>query len=667
MPYPTANLARMCPESPPPNKRVSFSSSSSSSTVIIHQTSDDYDSTESETEFSRISHHSPDDDWRSSRRGSSVSNGPANDIVPLDLSSVPYPASPEHFPSKLRHFRPNSTGSQHTDRYAPYSAVRTTPVCPRPYLWWEAPATAASVSASDYLPLMPDCLEAVCGSSEPRLHPQASPLPSSRKVMPRVVENQRTAFEGDAYFRRLSRESEVRYAAVPLERPLDQRRRQFEADVNNGFLIVVSFPGFFSSLALDSGKVTLRIFFTVTHVFSIISLFLSDWKKGRKMFFSQEFTQQIKKNFLKKFKKKFKKFLKNFQIFFKNCKKMKKWKKMKNKNENENEHWIFFFLQSFLTSGTHIMLTFRNPRNVPQVPVVSGGQPPHLRDLPLAEIRNNQVRCLFCFSCRHQFSSQTTPIVFFWLTHGLGHLTPNAFFVNSRQQKKKPVTPKQCASALVIVNLWESSSYRSVLGWLNGRIVGKKTDSSIFPLLSYIFYSPTSSLPKPQRRVKHFNHDLYIRQCTLTYADVPSHQSNKYQPLLPPITNNGDFQAIIPRLWLITMKSVKESRIYYCQVRTSYTIVTLLARLPAQPKKQREIFDRRVVERHTLKSRRRRIRPVVGFWKKGEGDECFSRGLWWCPGKFLNLVILCQNTFFFHICLKVCAPPCYSMVDWLIG
>lgn len=58
--------------------------------------------------------------------------------------------------------------------------------------------------------------------------------------MPKVIENQREKFETDAVFRRLSRETEVRYAGVPLERPLDHRRRQFELDVDRGVLLMVS-------------------------------------------------------------------------------------------------------------------------------------------------------------------------------------------------------------------------------------------------------------------------------------------------------------------------------------------------------------------------------------------------------------------------------------------
>ncbi|XP_055328928.1 core-binding factor subunit beta-like [Paramacrobiotus metropolitanus] len=56
--------------------------------------------------------------------------------------------------------------------------------------------------------------------------------------MPRVVENQRDKFENDPLLRRLNREVEVRYAGVPFERPIEQRRQAFERDVERGSLLV---------------------------------------------------------------------------------------------------------------------------------------------------------------------------------------------------------------------------------------------------------------------------------------------------------------------------------------------------------------------------------------------------------------------------------------------
>lgn len=58
--------------------------------------------------------------------------------------------------------------------------------------------------------------------------------------MARHRDDQWTRFQNDPFFRRLTRESDVRYAGLPLDRPLDQRRRQLEQDVDRGSLLVVS-------------------------------------------------------------------------------------------------------------------------------------------------------------------------------------------------------------------------------------------------------------------------------------------------------------------------------------------------------------------------------------------------------------------------------------------
>ncbi|GAU99015.1 hypothetical protein RvY_10076 [Ramazzottius varieornatus] len=78
------------------------------------------------------------------------------------------------------------------------------------------------------------CLNRHLETNHPLLHNQQK----EDLIMPRVVENQREKFDNDPVFRRLSRESEVRYAGVPLERPMDHRRRQFELDIDRGFLIM---------------------------------------------------------------------------------------------------------------------------------------------------------------------------------------------------------------------------------------------------------------------------------------------------------------------------------------------------------------------------------------------------------------------------------------------
>ncbi|OQV18519.1 putative Core-binding factor subunit beta [Hypsibius exemplaris] len=221
-------------------------------------------------------------------------------VVPLDLSDSSSDNREQH---SDRHYRTLHSES----RRASSVSIPGDPLEGRinPSVWWEqhllpqyrtaslstGPSEGFSPSSSfmpsDYLSEEETTSSYLSSAANGGGDRSSSPVSASRivsfKTMPRVVENQREKFEGDAYFRRLSRESEVRYAAVPIERPIEQRRRQFETDVANGFLIV-----------------------------------------------------------------------------------------------------------SFLTSGTHMMLTFRNPRNVPEAgPALL--IPGHDRDLSVAEIRNNQL------------------------------------------------------------------------------------------------------------------------------------------------------------------------------------------------------------------------------------------------------------------------------------
>ncbi|KAK2164596.1 hypothetical protein LSH36_61g04013 [Paralvinella palmiformis] len=58
-------------------------------------------------------------------------------------------------------------------------------------------------------------------------------LPLSLTTMPRVVPDQREKFENDELFRKLSRESEVRYTGY-RDRPLSERQQRFYEDCRNG-------------------------------------------------------------------------------------------------------------------------------------------------------------------------------------------------------------------------------------------------------------------------------------------------------------------------------------------------------------------------------------------------------------------------------------------------
>ncbi|KAK8750698.1 hypothetical protein OTU49_014955 [Cherax quadricarinatus] len=65
---------------------------------------------------------------------------------------------------------------------------------------------------------------------EPQPQP---PKPRLMFKMPRVVPDQKTKFESDELFRRLARETEVRYTGY-RDRPLEERRQRFQAGVREG-------------------------------------------------------------------------------------------------------------------------------------------------------------------------------------------------------------------------------------------------------------------------------------------------------------------------------------------------------------------------------------------------------------------------------------------------
>ncbi|XP_076063750.1 protein big brother-like [Oratosquilla oratoria] len=71
-------------------------------------------------------------------------------------------------------------------------------------------------------------------SSLPPLYeaPQA-PKPRLMFKMPRVVPDQKSKFESDELFRRLARESEVRFTGF-RDRPLEERRQRFQGGVREG-------------------------------------------------------------------------------------------------------------------------------------------------------------------------------------------------------------------------------------------------------------------------------------------------------------------------------------------------------------------------------------------------------------------------------------------------
>jgi len=63
--------------------------------------------------------------------------------------------------------------------------------------------------------------------------PQPPPKPRLMFKMPRVVPDQKTKFETDEIFRRLARETEVRYTGY-RDRPIEERRQRFQAAVREG-------------------------------------------------------------------------------------------------------------------------------------------------------------------------------------------------------------------------------------------------------------------------------------------------------------------------------------------------------------------------------------------------------------------------------------------------
>ncbi|XP_042880589.1 protein big brother-like isoform X2 [Penaeus japonicus] len=65
---------------------------------------------------------------------------------------------------------------------------------------------------------------------EPQPQP---PKPRLMFKMPRVVPDQKSKFESDELFRRLARETEVRYTGY-RDRPMEERRQRFQAGVREG-------------------------------------------------------------------------------------------------------------------------------------------------------------------------------------------------------------------------------------------------------------------------------------------------------------------------------------------------------------------------------------------------------------------------------------------------
>ncbi|XP_050698079.1 protein big brother-like [Eriocheir sinensis] len=63
--------------------------------------------------------------------------------------------------------------------------------------------------------------------------PACPPKPRLMFKMPRVVPDQKSKFESDELFRRLARETEVRYTGY-RDRPLEERRQRFQAGVREG-------------------------------------------------------------------------------------------------------------------------------------------------------------------------------------------------------------------------------------------------------------------------------------------------------------------------------------------------------------------------------------------------------------------------------------------------
>ncbi|KAH8395273.1 hypothetical protein KR222_005215, partial [Zaprionus bogoriensis] len=72
--------------------------------------------------------------------------------------------------------------------------------------------------------------------------------------MPRVVPDQKTKFESDELFRRLSRESEVRYTGY-RERAIDERRMRFVTDCRKGY----------AEISFVASGTNLQLYFNATH------------------------------------------------------------------------------------------------------------------------------------------------------------------------------------------------------------------------------------------------------------------------------------------------------------------------------------------------------------------------------------------------------------------
>ncbi|XP_013387055.1 core-binding factor subunit beta isoform X2 [Lingula anatina] len=73
--------------------------------------------------------------------------------------------------------------------------------------------------------------------------------PLTRFTMPRVVPDQREKFDNDELFRKLSRESEIRYTGY-RDRPLEERQLRFQTEVREGHADI-AFVGPGSNLSLQ--------------------------------------------------------------------------------------------------------------------------------------------------------------------------------------------------------------------------------------------------------------------------------------------------------------------------------------------------------------------------------------------------------------------------------
>ncbi|KAL7732052.1 hypothetical protein ACLKA6_015814 [Drosophila palustris] len=80
------------------------------------------------------------------------------------------------------------------------------------------------------------------------------PKPRFIFKMPRVVPDQKSKFETDELFRRLSRESEVRYTGY-RERAIDERRRIFVTDCRKGY----------AELSFVASGTNLHLYFNANH------------------------------------------------------------------------------------------------------------------------------------------------------------------------------------------------------------------------------------------------------------------------------------------------------------------------------------------------------------------------------------------------------------------